>query len=227
MLVGAAAANAADLPPPPMPEPANWNFTVFGGASWLDSVDTDIDPDFQGFDNADFDFDTGFLIGGAMGFTFVDWARTEIEVAYAGYDVDSIDVSEDGGGRGATFSDVDANFGVLTVMGNMWFGFNMLPLVGDPLNTAGSGLGVSPYFGGGIGVGFVDNGGDTADAFLFDDSTTGLAWQVGAGIRFNFVSNLGFDLGYRYRNVTDVGMGEWDNIDLASHNFVGGITFNF
>jgi opacity protein-like surface antigen len=222
MLVGAAAANAADLPPPPMPEPANWNFTVFGGMSWLDGVDTEV-SDL----NADFDFDTGYLIGGAMGFTFVDWARTEIEVAYAGYDVSEVVVSEDGVSGRDTFDDVDADFGVLTVMGNVWFGFNMLPLVGGTVDSAGSGMGVSPYFGGGIGVGFVDNSGSDADFFDFDDNSTGLAWQVGAGIRFNFVSNLGFDIGYRYRNVTNVGMGSWDDVDFASNNFVVGLTFNF
>ena len=50
---------------------------------------------------------------------------------------------------------------------------------------AGSGLGFSPYVGGGIGVGFVDisGSGRDFDALGLDDSATGLAWQVGAGIR--------------------------------------------
>jgi opacity protein-like surface antigen len=228
MLVGAAAANAADLPPPPMPEPANWNFTVFGGASWLDSVDVDGNSNSQFSNlNADFDFDTGFLIGGAVGFTFVEWARTEIEVAYASYDVDSVQLTEDGVGGSRTFDSVDANFSALTVMGNMWFGFNMLPLVGNPVDTAGSGLGVSPYFGGGIGVGFVNNDGDDADSNGFEDSSTGLAWQVGAGIRWNFVSNIGLDLGYRYRNVTSVSFDNWDDADFSSQNVTLGVVFNF
>lgn len=225
------AAQAADLPPPPVPAPANWSFTVFGGASWLDDVDTDIgsdlDPDLIVFDSADFDFDTGFLIGGALGFTFVDWARTEIEVAYAGYDLKSLAISEDGAPSGDAFDDLDANFGVLTVMGNMWFGLNTLPWVGDPVTMAGSGLGVTPYFGGGLGVGFVTNTRDAADAFLFADDSTGLAWQVGAGVRWNFVANLGLDLGYRYRNVTNVGMGNWDDANFASQNVTLGVVFNF
>ena len=87
-------------------------------------------------------------------------------------------------------------------------------------------MGVSPYFGGGIGVGFVDTAAAMLTVFDFDDFT-GLAWQVGAGIRFNFVSNLGFDIGYRYRNVTNVGMGTRDDVDFASNNFVVGLTFNF
>lgn len=230
-VLAGSAAQAADLPSLPAPEPANWSFTAFGGASWLDGVHTEIDPSLDEIlgpvDNADIDFDSGFLIGGAMGFTFVDWARTEIEVAYASYDLKSLAISEDGAPSGDTFDDVDANFGVLTVMGNMWFGLNTLPLVGEPVNTAGSGLGVSPYFGGGIGVAFVNNTGDAADAFLFADDSTGLAWQVGAGIRWNFVSNLGLDLGYRYRNVMNVGMGSWDDVNLASQNVTLGVVFNF
>lgn len=225
IVFGSAAAQAADLPPPPAPAPANWNFTVFGGASWLNSVDVDGDSgsQYEGI-NADFDFDTGFLIGGAVGFTFVDWARTEIEIAYASYDVSGISLSTNGG---TDLDNIDANFNALTLMGNMWFGFNMLPLVGDPVNTAGSGLGVSPYFGGGIGVGFVSNDGDTADTYSFNDDTTGLAWQVGAGIRWNFASNIGLDLGYRYRNVTNVSFNRWDNADFSSQNVTFGVVFNF
>lgn len=232
LVLAAPAVKAADLPSLPAPEPANWSFTMFGGASWLDGADTtinpDLDPDVVVFDAADFDFDTGFLIGGAMGFTLVDWARTEIEVAYAGYDLKSLtlSVSECGEACGP-ITDVEANVGVLTVMGNMWFGLNALPLLGDRGNLAGSGLGVTPYFGGGLGVGFVSNDGDDADAFLFADDSTGLAWQVGAGVRWTFVSNLGLDLGYRYRNVTNVGMGSWDDVNFASQNVTLGVVFNF
>lgn len=220
MMLAAGAAQAADLPPPPAPAPAMFSFTAFGGASWLNDVDTSYDDFFN--EDAEISFDTGYLIGGAAGFTLVDWARTELEVAYAGYDLDSIDLEFDG-----TYDDLDGSIGVLTVMGNVWFGFNNLPLVGGPVDQAGSGLGFSPYFGGGLGVGFVDVNGSTADSFDLDTST-GFAWQVGAGIRWNFVSNIGLDLGYRYRNVMDVGFGgNWDSADLSSNNVVLGVVFNF
>lgn len=211
------AAHAADLPPPP-PAPAAWSFSVFGGASWLN--DFDAGDDFGS--TLDFSYDTGFLVGGTLGYTFVDWARTELEIAYAGYDLASL--SEDGG---FPIGNNGGDLGVLTVMGNLWLGFNMLPVVGDPVNSVGAGLGFSPYFGGGLGVGFIDG---TVDGLLgdWDGSDTGLAWQVGAGVRWNFASNLGLDIGYRYRNVTSVSV--FDNVgsfDLSSNNVVVGLTFNF
>ncbi len=217
LLAGAAAAQAADLPPPPM-TPAAWSMSVFGGASWLDAVD------FDG-DDADvrFDFDTGFLVGGTIGYTFVDWARTELEIGYAQYDLDSVRID------GSNVGDFGgADLGVLTFMGNMWFGFNMLPVLGNPVNDAGAGLGFSPYFGGGLGIGIVDGAAD-GDDFDWGDSETGLAWQVGAGVRWNFASNIGLDLGYRFRNVSNVssGVDGFGDADLSSQNVVVGLTFNF
>ena len=62
----------------------------------------------------------------------------------------------------------------------------------------------------------------------WNESDTGLAWQVGAGVRWNFVSNLGLDVGYRYRNVSNISAGSgFEDFDISSHNLVAGVTFNF
>ncbi len=231
LLAGAAAAQAADLPPPPM-TPAAWSFSVFGGASWLNSVESSTSEVFEGapFDrNYDFDFDTGFLVGGAFGYTLVDWARTEIEISYASYDPNTVDISTD---FESTSFDHGGSLDELTVMGNLWLGFNMLPVVGDPVNQVGDGLGFSPYFGGGLGVAFVDVDFDSPGGDSLSESTTAFAWQVGAGVRWTFASNIGLDVGYRYRGVTDVGFGdngvhELSSADLYSNNLIVGLTFNF
>jgi opacity protein-like surface antigen len=52
------------------------------------------------------------------------------------------------------------------------------------------------------------------------------AWQVGAGVRFTLASDIGLDIGYRYRNFNDVDAGP-DTVDLSSSNFIAGLTFNF
>lgn len=216
LVVGTASAQAADLPPPPA-QPSPWSFSVFGGASWLQDVETgttiDIGDESYDFD-VDYSFDTGFLVGGTIGYAFVDFARTELEVAYANY-----------GGGEAVLSYADQswsvdpgdNLEILTVMGNMWLGLNMLPVIGDPLTQAGGALGFSPYAGGGLGIGFVN----------VDDVNSGLAWQVGAGVRWNFASNFGLDVGYRFRGVTDIGLGELDAGDFYSNNVIVGLVFNF
>jgi hypothetical protein len=68
------AAHSADLyTPPPMPAyTGGWYFSAFGGANWLDDTSFNIDP--AGPAIVDNDYDTGFVVGGAIG-----------------YDVDSID----------------------------------------------------------------------------------------------------------------------------------------
>jgi opacity protein-like surface antigen len=257
LMLASTAASAADLPPPPPPPmPAAWSFTIFGGASWLNDIDNNFDVvvprDEEGFFDpvsdipfylsderykAEASFDTGFLIGGTFGYTFVDWARTELEISYASYDLNDVDVDFRGCNNGDCEDNVffngdpsdlsvdgDGSIGILTIMGNMWLGFGMLPVIGDPVNTAGTGLGFSPYFGGGLGVAFVD--GSSGDELDIDDNTTAFAWQVGAGVRWYFSSNMGVDLGYRYRGVTDVSLGD-ENYDLNSHNVILGLTFNF
>jgi opacity protein-like surface antigen len=203
------AAQAADLPAP-LPAPAAWSMSIFGGATWLDDAGTDLDGD-----DLDLGFDTGFIVGGTFGYTFVDWARTELEIAYTSSDAT------------ASFGrdEFDGEFSALSVMGNMWLGFNMLPVVGGTVNDIGSGMGFSPYFGGGLGVGFLNAEAGDLD---IDEDATAFAWQVGAGVRWTFAENIGLDVGYRYRNFVDVDFSdEVGAFDLSSHNLIAGVTFNF
>ncbi|MFO1090025.1 MAG: outer membrane beta-barrel protein [Hyphomicrobiales bacterium] len=251
---------AADLPPAPQPAvaPSAWSFSVFGGASWMNDVKSDetvtvprdsdgifdpgaIDPAYLSKErwSGDAKFDTGFLVGGTFGYSFVNWARTEVEVAYQNYDIKSIDVGFAGCKNTDCTDNVDVNgqptggfsggggsIDAVTIMGNVWFGFNMLPFIGDPVNNAGSGLGFSPYFGGGLGVAFV-NGNSNGD-FNLDENATALAWQVGAGVRWMFANNIGLDLGYRYRGINNVNFSGLDrSFDLTSNNVILGLTFNF
>jgi opacity protein-like surface antigen len=192
------AVQAADLPAPPLATD-NWSVSVFGGATWLEDVD--IGP-------AEINYDTGFIVGGTIGYTPLDWLRAEGEIAYTS---SSGDASVGGVDIGS--GDTDA----LSLMANVWLGMNMLPVVGAPMNDFGSGLGFSPYFGGGLGLGFINPD---------DESDTVFAWQVGAGVRFTLASDIGLDIGYRYRNFNDVDAGP-DTVDLSSSNFIAGLTFNF
>ncbi len=200
-VLAAPAVQAADLPAP-LPVPAAWSMSIFGGATWLD----DVSPE-----PFEFGYDTGFLVGGTFGYTFVDWARTEVEIAYTSSD----------GTVSLGRLEADGEFNALSVMGNMWLGFNMLPVVGGTVNDIGSGMGFSPYFGGGLGVGFV-----TVEVGDFEEDTTALAWQVGAGVRWTFAENIGLDVGYRYRNFVDVDF-DIESVDTSSHNLIAGVTFNF
>lgn len=72
---------AADLPALAS-APATWSIAVFGGPSWLNDIDTVYERGSTDTD-VSIDYDPGYLVGAAVGFTFVDWARTEAEVSYA------------------------------------------------------------------------------------------------------------------------------------------------
>jgi opacity protein-like surface antigen len=209
-------AQAADLPKP-AETPATWSVAVFGGPSWLNDIDTIYESGSTDTDVA-IGYDPGYMVGAAIGFTFVDWARTEVEIAYAAYSVADLTIGS--GDAERTAADVDGEISALSVMGNLWLGLDMRP------HSAGAGaFGFSPYAGGGVGVGFVDSTG--ARAFDITDSTTALSWQVGAGIRFAAVGPVGFDIGYRFRGLTDVGLGEITAGDLTSNNVIVGVTLAF
>ncbi|MFO1088218.1 MAG: outer membrane beta-barrel protein [Hyphomicrobiales bacterium] len=229
VLLGTVSARAADLPAPPPVATAPWSFSVFGGASWLEPVNGSLDFTDANETRYDIDsklnFDTGFIVGGTFGYALVDWARTELEISYTGYDVsdakfyppEGIDVVDPN----------DASVGALSIFGNMWLGFNMLPVIGDPVNQLSSSLGgLSPYFGGGLGVAFVDANGD-GTGYDLNASTTAFTWQVGAGVRWTFASNIGLDVGYRFRGINDVSFNDNGSANLYSNNVIVGLTFNF
>ncbi|MFO1090604.1 MAG: outer membrane beta-barrel protein [Hyphomicrobiales bacterium] len=218
--LGFGGAYAADLPPAPTIEVNPWSVSVFGGPSWLENADLNGTVNNTNIE-ADVRYNTGFIVGGSLGYAVTDWARAEVEIAYQNYSYDSARITVQG--RHQTV-DVNGDLSALTLMGNLWFGLNMLPVVGEPVSGAAGSLGVSPYFGGGIGVGFVDN---TVHSSPIDDNSTTFAWQVGAGIRWNFAPQLGMDIGYRFRGLTDVSFEPIDSVSLYSNNLIIGLTYSF
>jgi hypothetical protein len=60
------------------------------------------------------------------------------------------------------------------------------------------------------------------DRKIVNDSDWGLAYQLGAGIRWQVTPSLSLDLGYRYKGITDVTLhNEFEKIIVPnrSHNF--------
>ena len=85
------------------------------------------------------------------------------------------------------------------------------------LNSGGA---VNPYIGAGVGIGRVDayascaprasgaapspDCNSAATAGIFDDSDTGFAWNLFAGLGFKLTERLTGDLGYRYTNIPNL-----------------------
>jgi opacity protein-like surface antigen len=241
MLSGAAlslfggAALAADIAPAPEPMLGGFYVGAFGGATWFtdNGADFEIGEDYDGDSASDFwgesgnislDTDTGFLVGGVLGYNWADTGlRTELELSYSQANLDGFDIDWDNGFDpgdvlcgGCEFDpDFDGDVSVTYLFGNLWYGF------GDMLNMGG----ISPYIGGGLGVGFVNIDIDSIGGVGLDASgdETGFAYQLGGGLMWNLADNVALDLGYRWRGV----MLEDYEDDLNSHNVLLGINFGF
>jgi opacity protein-like surface antigen len=230
MLSGAAlsllggAALAADIAPAPEPMLGGFYVGAFGGATWF----TENGADFTWNDCApgdcsedgeiSLDTDTGFLLGGVLGYNWADTGlRTELELSYSQANLDGFDIDWDNNFNGPDGDnlDFDGDVSVTYLFGNLWYGF------GDMLNMGG----ISPYIGGGLGVGFVNIDVDAINGVDLDASgdETGFAYQLGGGLMWNVADNVALDLGYRWRGV----MLEDYNDDLNSHNVLLGINFGF
>ncbi len=224
MLSGAAlslmggAALAADFAPAPEPL-GGFYVGAFGGATWFTENGADFTYENGGPSEdgeISLDTDTGFLVGGVLGY---NWAgtglRTELELSYSQANLDGFDVDWDNGNVQVIDPDFDGDVSVTYLFGNLWYGF------GDMLNMGG----ISPYIGGGLGVGFVNIDIDSIGGVDLDASgdETGFAYQLGGGLMWNLADNVALDLGYRWRGV----MLEDYEDDLNSHNVLLGINFGF
>ena len=94
--------------------------------------------------------------------------------------------------------------------------------------------GVSGFVGGGVGVARIDY--DNVRAFanqgaFVDDSDSGFAWQVIAGVRQAITDNLDVTVRYRFFNVEGVNTVDFRGFEsesrFRSHSLLGGLTFNF
>jgi opacity protein-like surface antigen len=192
--------------------------SVFGGAAFL-TKNPHISTSSQ---TTSFDLlmnNPGYIIGGTVG---VDWGnqiRTELELSHAHWNSDKYHhSSSDGiGGTNNNNSDVSASY----LLGNAWLDLNQ-------------GSRITPYVGGGLGIGWAN-----VNAFTellgggYHFNASGLAFQIGAGVRFNVNEHVVIDAGYRFKDIVGLNYAAASNGDvltdtsLASHNFQIGLTYQF
>lgn len=219
LAMGMSSAGAADIEP--VVEPAGWYVSLFGGASFLEDVETEYDYGISSSLKNKAETETGFIVGGAIGTHLTDDIRVELEVAYSENDVDKIHYS--GPYNNGTY-DAKGSFGILTFMGNLWYDI--------PLSET-----LNPYLGGGVGLAIVDGETtyepDDGDDSPYDSSEVAFAFQLGAGLRWKAFENITFDVGYRLRGIDGPDFGNSDfpqssNYDgdmIFSHNVIAGVSF--
>ncbi len=125
----------------------------------------------------------GYSVSGAAGLDF-GIIRLEGEVFYNDNELDSF---------GGFFGNFDGTVQTLAGMGNI---FLDIP----------TGIGITPFIGGGIGYADVEADISSGFASLVNDSDGGLAWQLRAGIAFAIFPYTDLTLGYRYFVTEDLDM---------------------
>lgn len=225
VVMAGAAAHAADLVVDvPVAEPiavadTGWYLSVFGGAQWLNSAEAD-DGSAAFGQFFDFGADAGWALGATAGLHFTDNLRGEIEVSTGSVNITDVTIS--GGPAPGPFDDdtydvTDGSASTTYLLGNVWFDLD-------------TGSGFTPYIGGGIGAGFVSAEGTIPGVGDVDLSGWGLAYQVGAGVKFAVADNIGLDLGYRFKSIVDAdleGNGDDAVADVSSHVLQVGLTVGF
>jgi opacity protein-like surface antigen len=106
-------------------------------------------------------------------------------------------------------------------------------LMANALVDLGSDQSVNFYAGGGVGYAWVDLDGTSgaANTAFLDDSDSGFAWQLIAGVRVPVTPNVDLGLKYRYFNVDNLNMLSRTNAafdtDLQTHSALASLLFNF
>lgn len=168
-------------------------------------------------------WDPGIVSGGAIGYQFNKFLRTEINVQAGHYHVDSIDL----GGDKFKGDVVNAS-----AMGNV--------LVDLPLSVwidqSSRASGVTPYVGVGVGYLYTDIDSDSDALLIVDDSNSSLAWNALAGVAIEVAPGIEATFNYRYLRSTErnkfgvrLADGSSDKIKVRaeSHAFTVGIRYYF
>jgi opacity protein-like surface antigen len=176
-----------------------WYARVGLKAAWMnqDILNTGADTG-----NRNFDTDMGW--GGALAFgRQFGMFRTEVEIAYQSADLDERTI---GGIR------IDGENSLTTVMLN---GYYEIPVYDAFSVYFMAGLGYAKY-----DVDVVRNGVHFAPGSGSDNA---FAYKAGAGVTYNFTSEIAGDLGYEYMGVADNDLAN----DINGHNIVASMRFKF
>lgn len=173
----------------------SWYVSGHIGASWPKKTVSDFDspglPGGLGYITTE--ADTGYRLGGAVGYIFNKTFRAEAELSYSHNDIATLDITSFAFPKGT--GPLTGTGSASTLMG-MFNVYASLPM--DRWR---------PYVGAGIGavqasankVSFV---GAPAGGYT-DDSATAFGWQLMAGVGYQLTSQLEVGARYRFLNVGD------------------------
>ena len=220
-VIGMAMASTA-LTVPAAAREGQWYIEGAGGVMIVEDVQFDINGNLN---NAEAGYDVGYDFGASVGHDFGIF-RLEAEASYRAADADTLSAGSLGIPAIATRTQFQSTF---PAAGEI----NMLSFMLNGMFDFGPDDGLQGFVGGGIGVARVDVEGtiNTTGPGFINDSDTGLAWQLLAGVRAPLSDNWDVGLRYRYFNAEDVNLVDTRGFDLVSdvksHSILGTITNNF
>ena len=178
-----------------------WYVGVNAAAVWL--MDSDIKNGISG----EASFDTGFGVGGAVGYDFGP-ARLEGEIEYRINDYDKAGLNSVGKANSG------GSYKSLALMANGYYDFE----------NASS---FTPFIMAGIGGANIDTDSLTVGGLnIPSDSSWQFAYQVGAGVGWMFTNSWLLDISYRFFGTTDPEFGN-AKMQYLNHNLLLGIRFSF
>ncbi|MEL7846620.1 outer membrane beta-barrel protein, partial [Citromicrobium bathyomarinum] len=222
IVIGMAMASTM-LASPALARDSQWYVQVEGGPMLVEDLDFDVNGVE---DQLTQDYDAGYDFGGLVGYDFGP-VRIEAEASYREADADQLIVGTLGFPAGAGTRLAPA--GQFPANGYV----NSLSFMVNGLADFGPDDGLQGFVGGGVGVARtkVQTTINTNGAPGLDDSDTGFAWQILAGVRAPVTDRIDVGLKYRFFNAQNIEMvdrlGDVLEGRLRSHSLMGTVTYNF
>lgn len=180
-----------------------WYGKAFGGATWPSGENAKLKIDGTTIGAGDIDYDTGYVLGAALGYDYTPNVALELEYAYRKADV-----------SGETSGDGTSN----ALMLNVLYKFT-------PLGADGQ---IQPYFGGGLGVASYALHEDEVGTFNTDGN---LAYQAIGGVAYRMNANWSIDGEVRWFGIDngslDGPQGLAVDVDYQTFDFLLGATYHF
>jgi outer membrane protein OmpA-like peptidoglycan-associated protein len=223
LVIGMAMASTA-IASPALARDGAWYVELDGGPMIVE----DIDFDLPGAPNAvSADHTNGYDFGGLVGYDF-GMFRLEAEASYRNADVDQLKIGAAGipGRNAATIRTNDTR--------NANGDSSVLSFMVNALADFGPDDGLQGFVGGGVGVArtkFDNVSINTNGPGFLDDSDSGFAWQLLAGVRAPLTDNIDVGLKYRFFNTAKLdvvdSLGRDAEAKWKSHSILGTFAFNF
>ncbi len=171
------------------------------------SLYEDGDVTTPGFPEVTVEYDTGWVVGGAVGYAFDFGLRGEVDLGYR-----KADVKE--GKSGGQILPASGSLSVFNALANLVYEVDFNRVAGDGGNPSP----VRPFVGGGLGAAVVDD--DDGD------NDTVFAYQAIAGVAWHVSPSWALTATYTYFGTDDAKLDDSD-LSYSSHNFMAGIRLKF